>query len=225
MANVGAALCLLAGPTGCDPAFCVIWFPFRFLHRYLSLCTTEVAGVYRLLEMVSEGCLGHCPVHLLSASAAEVGFRWGPLAFAWSRPDLPLHCDLAGPVQHFRAAVLDAWRDKVTADLCGRTGFRGGPLLDFHGSMQLLDSYHVRVVSGMVFSLRGLGGILLPVDSVVLLMVICFGNVPFLLLLRFVRVLSFMISRGRIRFIGQGACSGMVGFLCFLELIGLPLGC
>ena len=48
----------------------------------------------------------------------------------------------------------------------------------------------------MVFSLRRLGGILLLADSVVLLMVmvICFGNVPFLLLLRFVKVLSFMIS-------------------------------
>ena len=29
------------------------------------------------------------------------------------------------PVQHFRAAILDAWRDKVAADLCCRQGFRG----------------------------------------------------------------------------------------------------
>ena len=41
--------------------------------------------------------------------------------------------NLAGPIQHFSAAILDAWRNMV-ADLCGREGFRGGPLLDIHGS-------------------------------------------------------------------------------------------
>ena len=48
---------------------------------------------------------------------------------------LPLLSNLAGPVQHFRVAVLDAWRNKITADICGRAGFRGGPLLDIHGSL------------------------------------------------------------------------------------------
>ena len=33
----------------------------------------------------------------------------------------------AGLVQHFKAAILDAWRNEVAADLCGRKGFRGGP--------------------------------------------------------------------------------------------------
>ena len=42
------------------------------------------------------------------------------------------------------AAILDAWRDKVAVDLCGRKFFRGGPLLDIHGSLQLLNSSHVR---------------------------------------------------------------------------------
>ena len=51
---------------------------------------------------------------------------------------------MAGPVQHFRAAILDAWRCKVSADLFGRAGFRGGPLLDVQGSLQLLNSSHVR---------------------------------------------------------------------------------
>ena len=31
--------------------------------------------------------------------------------------------NLAGPVQHFKAAILDAWRNKVAADLCGGAGF------------------------------------------------------------------------------------------------------
>ena len=51
---------------------------------------------------------------------------------------------IAGPLQHFKAAVLDAWRNKVAGDLCGRKGFRGKPLLDIHGSLQLLNSSHVR---------------------------------------------------------------------------------
>ena len=53
------------------------------------------------------------PIHLLSVSAAEIGFRWDRLALAWSRPGLPLLSNLAGPVQHFKAAILDAWCIKV----------------------------------------------------------------------------------------------------------------
>ena len=144
LAGVGAVLSLLDGPSGCDPAFYVVWFRFRLLRWYLALWPTEVGRVYRLLEMVSEGSPGHGPIHLLSASASEVGFRWDPLALAWSRPGLPLLSNLAGLVQHFKAALLDAWRNKVPADLCGREGFRGGLLLDVHGSLQLLNSSHVR---------------------------------------------------------------------------------
>ena len=113
LASIGAVLSLLDRPTGCDPAFCVVWFMFRLLRRYL-----EVGRVYRLLDMVHEGCPGHGPVHLLSASAAEIGFEWDPHALAWIRPGLPLLSNLAGPIQHFQAAVLDAWRNKVAADLC-----------------------------------------------------------------------------------------------------------
>ena len=143
-ANVGAVLSLLDGPTGCDPAFCVVWFRFRLLRRFLALWPAEVHRVYRLLAMVNEGCPGHGPIHLLSASAAEVGFLWDPHALAWVRPGLPLLDNLAGPVQHFQAAILDAWRDKVAADLCCRQGFRGSSFLDVGGSLQLLDSSHVR---------------------------------------------------------------------------------
>ena len=106
-ASIGAVLSLLDGPAGCDPAFCVVWFRFRLLRRYLALWPAEVSGVYRLLDMVGEGCPGHGPIHLLSASAAEIGFRWDPLALAWSRPGLPFLSNLAGPVQHFKAAILD----------------------------------------------------------------------------------------------------------------------
>ena len=139
-ASIGAVFCLMDGPTGCDPAFCVVWFRFRLLRRFLALWPSQIDRAYRILEMVGEGSPGHGPIHLLSASAAEIGFRWDPLALGWSRPGLPLLSNFAGPVQHFKAAILDAWRNKVSADLCGREGFRGGPLLDVHGSLQL----HVR---------------------------------------------------------------------------------
>ena len=144
LASVGAVLGLLDGPTGCDPAFCVVWFRFRLLRRYLALWPAEVGRVYRLLAMVREGCPGHGPIHLLFTSAAEIGFQWDPHALAWVRPGLPLLSNLPGLIQHFRAAILDAWRSKVAADLCCRQGFRGGPLLDVHGSLQLLNSSHVR---------------------------------------------------------------------------------
>ena len=111
----------------------------------LALWPAEVGRVYRLSEMMGEGCPGHGPIHLLSAGAAEIDwFRWDPLALAWSLPGLPLLSNLAGLLQHLKAAILDAWRDKVSVDLFGRKGFRGGPLLDFHGSLQLLNSSHVR---------------------------------------------------------------------------------
>ena len=35
-ASVGAVLSLLDGPSGCDPAYCVVWFRFRMLRRYLA---------------------------------------------------------------------------------------------------------------------------------------------------------------------------------------------
>ena len=75
---------------------------------------------------MSEGCPGHGPIHLLVASAAEIGFRWDPDALAWVRPGLPLLSNLPGLFSILRAAILDAWRDKVSVDLCGRKGFRGG---------------------------------------------------------------------------------------------------
>ena len=47
---------------------------------------------------------------------------------AWSRLGLPLLSNLAGPIQHFKAAILDAWWTKVAADLCDREGFSGRDL-------------------------------------------------------------------------------------------------
>ena len=74
IANVGAVLSLLDGPTGCDPCFCVVWFRLRLLRRYLALWPAEVGRIYRILGVVGEGCPGHGPLHLLSSSAAEIVF-------------------------------------------------------------------------------------------------------------------------------------------------------
>ena len=50
LASVGAVLSLLDGPTGCDPAYYVVWFRFRLLRRYLALWPSQVGRAYRLLE-------------------------------------------------------------------------------------------------------------------------------------------------------------------------------
>ena len=42
---------------------------------------------------------------------------------------MPLLSNLSGPFQHFRAAIIGAWRDAVSPDLCARKGFRGGSLV------------------------------------------------------------------------------------------------
>ena len=117
-ASVGAVLSLLDGPTGCDPAFCVVWFRFRMprgiwltvLVRFFVfiVCWSVLLSVVLVMVLVM----------------AVNGLRWDPEELAWDRPGLPLLSNLSGPVQHFRAAILGAWRDKVSADLCARKGFR-----------------------------------------------------------------------------------------------------
>ena len=112
LANTGAVLSLLDGPPGCDPAFCVVWFRFRMLRRYLAYRPGEVPRVYRLLD-------------------GNIGFQWDSRQLGWERLGLPVLSNVAGPVQHFRAAVLEARRCKVSADQCVRKGFRGGPLAGY----------------------------------------------------------------------------------------------
>ena len=79
----------------------------------------EVGRIYRIWEMEGEGCSGHGLHHLLSASAAEIVFSGILVSLhAWVRPGLPPLSNLAGPVQHFLNAIFEAWRDKVSLDLC-----------------------------------------------------------------------------------------------------------
>ena len=59
-ANVGAVLSLLDGPTGCDPAFCVVWFQsVRLLRRYLALWPMlRLIGFIVCLRWLGMGVLG-----------------------------------------------------------------------------------------------------------------------------------------------------------------------
>ena len=111
-------------------------------------------------------------------------------------------------MQHIRSAILDAWQNKAAADLCGRKGFRGGPLLDVRGSLQLLNSSHVRDRDKGLLRCILVGGawngfLLSKVKGQPVPCRFCgapendghlFGECTFLFLLRFVKILSFMIS-------------------------------
>ena len=136
----GAVLSLLDGPVGCDPAFCVVWFRFRQMRRYLAFRPEEIPRVYRLLQAAAEGSSGHGPAHLLLESAAEIGFSWCSHVPGWDRP-----CSVwLLALFSISGCILDAWRHKVSMGLCSRKGFRGGPFLDVSGTLQLLNSDHVR---------------------------------------------------------------------------------
>ena len=187
--------------------------------------------------MVGEGCPGHGPIHLLSSSAAEILFQWDPDALAWSRPGLPLLSNLAGPLQHFKAGVLDAWRNRVAADLCGRKGVRCGPLLDIHGSLQLLDSSHDRERDKALLRNVFVGGVwngmlLGRVRGQAVPCRFCgapdgdghlFFECLFPPLVEIRENPEFHDLRDWMRIICQGACSGMAGFLCFpVSMVPLP---
>ena len=129
---------LLDGPVGVDPAFHIFWSRFRMIRRYLAYCPEEEPRIFRMLDLISRGAQGHGPVHLLLMSAAELGFAWDGDEKGWVRVSLPPLRMMSGPVQHFRSAILDAWRFKVFSRLSEREGFGGCEKADFQGSLQLL---------------------------------------------------------------------------------------
>ena len=125
----------------------------------------------------------------------------------WDRSGLPGLSNRAGPIQHFQSAILDAWRNKVAADFCARSGFRGGSLVDISGPHLLLNSAHVRERDEALLGSVMVGGVWngFLLGRVKRQLVPCrfsgapdgdghlFGNVLALLSLRFVKILSFMI--------------------------------
>ena len=136
---------------------------------------------------------GHGPVHFLLTSAAELGFAWDGNEQGWVRVSLPPLRMMTGPVQHFRSAILDAWRFHVFAKLSERKGFWRGEFADLKGSLQLLTSSHLRERDKMLLRAILCGGfgtdffLVRPRRKMFhvvfvgrgMVMVTCFGSVPF----------------------------------------------
>ena len=125
LANTPAVLNLLDGPVDVDPAFYVVWSRFRMMRRYLAYCPEEEPRIFRMLDLISRGAQAHGPVHLLLISAAEIGFAWDGDEKGWVRVSLPPLRMMAGPIQHFRTAILDAWHFHVFSKLSERKRFLG----------------------------------------------------------------------------------------------------
>ena len=159
LANAPAILNLLDGPVGVDPAFYVVWSRFRMMRRYLAYCPEEEPRIFRMLDLISRGAQGHGPVHLLLISAAEIGFAWDGDEKGWVQVSLPPLRMMAGPIQHFRTAILDAWHFHVFSKLSERKGFWSVEFADFKGSLQLLNSTHLRDRDKMLLRAILCGGV------------------------------------------------------------------
>ena len=135
---------IFCGPFDVDPAFYIIWSRFRMMRRFLAYCPEEEPRIFPMLDLIFRGAQGHGPVNLLLISAAEVGFVWGAEEQGWIRVSLPPFRMMAGPIQHFRTVILEAWHFRVFSKLSERKGFLGVQFADIKGSLQLLSSTHLR---------------------------------------------------------------------------------
>ena len=159
LANTPAILNLLDGLVGVDTAFHIIWSRFRMMRRYLAYCPEEEPRIFRMLDLISRGAQNHGPVHLLLISAAELGFAWDGNEHGWVRVSLDPLRMMAGLVQHFRSAILEAWRVHVFAKLSERKVFWGVEFANFQGSLQLLTSSHLRERDKMLLRAILCGGV------------------------------------------------------------------
>ena len=141
LARTPAILNLLDGPVGIDPAFHIIWARFRVVRRYLASGPEKEPRIFGMLDLISRGAQGHGPVHPMLTPAAEAGFAWDGEDKGWV-PPLRM---MSGPIQHFYASILDAWRESFFLPNYTRGRFFfGAEFVDFKGSLQLLDSSHLR---------------------------------------------------------------------------------
>ena len=105
---------LVDGPPGCGPGFYTVWCGVRLLPRYLANDPLEVPELCGLLGLTVERCPGHGPIHILVESAGLLGFTWDPLNSGGLDLDCLCCTTLAGPYQHLKSAIWDAWRSKVS---------------------------------------------------------------------------------------------------------------
>ena len=92
------------------------WFRIRLLRRNLAGRSHAVRRAHHPLSLANDGVLD------------IFGFVWDPHFPGWSRPGLHCLSNMAGPIQHLRASVIDAWRGEVSAALCVEKGFWRGPI-------------------------------------------------------------------------------------------------
>ena len=146
LANALAILKLLDGPVGIDLAFHIVWARFGMMRRYLAYCPELEPRIFRMLDLVSRGSQGHGPVHVLLISAAELGFAWDGAEKGWVRVSLPLPEDDDWACSgFFFSSILDACRYGIFAKLSEWKGFwEEAEYADFQGSLQLLNSSHLR---------------------------------------------------------------------------------
>ena len=125
LAHTGTVLGMSGGPECVDPCACIVWYRFRLLRRYLAYRPLDSARIGKLLDLVSNVAPGHEPLHLLVDSAASLEFRWCPDGFCLSWPVLPRMPMLEGPYRHFKASILNAWRDcnAILPTCAGGRGF------------------------------------------------------------------------------------------------------
>ena len=146
LANTPAILNLPDGPVDVDPAFHVVWSRFRMMRRYLAYCPDEEPRIFRMLDLISRGAQGHGPVHLLLISAAEVGFAWDGDEKGWVRPGFPpsfTHDVWAYSVFSYCHSGGLAYF-QVFSKLSERKGVWCVEFADLKGSLQLLNSTHLR---------------------------------------------------------------------------------
>ena len=205
-ASVGAVLSLLDGPAGCDPAFlcCLVFACFDAILPF---------GLLRLIEFIvcltwlGVGVLGMVLfiffwLVLLRLVSSGILMPW--LGFGLVCPYLVIWLALFS-IFVLLSLMLGVIRLLLT--FVSVRVFVVGPFLDVRGSLQLLVSSHVRreirlcfvllwlvvfgTVSCLVMFMVGLYHV--GFLGLLIMMGIYSGNVPFLLLLRSVKILSFTI--------------------------------
>ena len=119
------------------------------LRRYLVHCPDEVLRIsawLTSLPMVLRGmglCI-YCWFLLLSLGLPGMERK------SVVRVALPPLRMFSGPIQHLQSTIFEAWQLNVSAQLADRKGFRGAQFLDIKGSLQLLNSSHLRERDNML---------------------------------------------------------------------------
>ena len=103
-----------------------------------SVISADFLELFLLVHLV----MSHSPYCF--SCCLSLGLHWHCDWCMWQRPGLPHLCQISGPFQNFKSAILDAWRGKVSAELSSRIGFGDGRFLDLKGSLKLVSTPHLR---------------------------------------------------------------------------------